>query len=478
MTNIIKYNNQQINFPTPIVEIKSNNVYSNKALGTQEEITLKGQITGKFADLQISQVSLINIFSKNFKTFQILEKNTSNIYDIIYERQNIQVKDISFNESTYSNIVDYSIGLITSNLKSNVLNPKNDFNFQINKDQSINLTHSISAIGISNNSIKSNGLKNAIDYINSMTGLKDLPAYKDINFYQISSKEIINRLQSSYSIEETYLGDISPYKTSSGINRYTVDISSGVKDLFLKINLQGQMTLPSSGNVENAKNLINPSSIVSDAYSGYFNPVPISYNFQQDSQQNIFNYSFEFDNINLPNPFVRYNISEQYDNIYKTINKNVSAEILARGHQLTRLNSGELMMNLINLSGIVGAGFKMISSEKTFNRDKNIFVVTANFTNKNIPGGYSEGKYTISYDIPVQVIKPHLGLRGYILQDFQTTTFPKTRIQGDFKGTPGNKPGVGSSAEYITNTESYDPLTKNFSYSVEYYGGYTGTIRI
>lgn len=469
--NIIKYNNQTLELPTPIVEIKSENLYLNKSWGIEDQITLKGQLTGDFQSLQISQKNLIDIFSKNFKQFEILELNSGNSYESIYEKNNVQVVNISFADGNYNKVLDYTINLKSSDLKASVINPKNDFNFQLNKDFTINLSHAVSAVGISNNSYKSNALDNAINYVKNLTGLNNIPAYQNINFNLFSVKESVNRLQSSYSIEESYIGDSSSKSISGGINRYSIDISSGVKDIALKINLQGQFSIGKNENFDIIKNSINPAQIVSGSYSGYFNPIPISYNIQSDKNEKTISYNFNFDNINLPNPYIRYNISEQYDNIYKITNKNISAEVLARGHQLERLSNSENLLNQINLKAIAGQNFKIISSEKVINKDKNTFVVSASFTDKNIPGGYADGKYTVTEDISIPIIKPNLSLRGYILQDFQANTFAKTKVQGEFKGPPGVKPGAGGGPDLITDTESYDPVNKTFSYTIEYYGG-------
>jgi hypothetical protein len=242
--NIIKYNDQQLDFPTPFVEIKNENIYLNDPWGTDQQIALKGQLTGDFQGLQTSQKKLIDIFSKNFKRLQILElNNNTNSYDIVYEKSGIQILGISFDQSNYNGILDYAINLKTSSPKYGVLSPKNDFDFQLTKDNTVNLTHVISAAGINNNADKSNSLQKAINYVNGLTGLKNLPAYNNINFNLFSLKESINRLQSTYSIEENYIGDNSTYQVSGGINRYTLDISSGIKDLALKIVLQGQMSI-------------------------------------------------------------------------------------------------------------------------------------------------------------------------------------------------------------------------------------------
>lgn len=477
--NIIKYNDQALDFPTPVVEIKSENVYLNKSLGVEEQITLKGQITGDFQGLQTAQAKLIDIFSKNFKQFKILEFGTSS-YESIYEKNNIQVLNISFADSNYNKILDYTVNLKSCDLKGSVISPKNDFDFQLNKDFTINLGHAVSAVGISNNSYKSNALDNAINYVKNLTGLNNIPAYQNINFNLFSVKESINRLQSSYSIEESYIGDSSSKSISGGINRYSIDISSGVKDIALKINLQGQFSIGKNENFDIIKNSINPAQIVSGSYSGYFNPIPISYNIQSDKNEKTISYNFNFDNINLPNPYIKYNISEQYDNIYKITNKNISAEVLARGHQLERLSNSENLLNQINLKAIAGETFKIISSEKVINKDKNTFVVSASFTDKNIPGGYADGKYTVTEDISIPIIKPNLSLGGYILQSFGVKTFAKTKVQGEFKGSPGAKPGAGnaSSDSLISDTESYDPVNKTFSYTYEYYGGSIATVPI
>ena len=63
------------------------------------------------------------------------------------------------------------------------------------------------------------------------------------------------------------------------------------------------------------------------------------------------------------------------------------------------------------------------------------------------------------------------------MQSFGAKTFAKTKVQGEFKGSPGAKPGAGgASSDVISDTESYDPVNKTFSYTYEYYGGGIGAV--
>ena len=116
--NIIKYNSLEIPIPTPYVEIKKENVFENKKYGEIFNIKLNGQLLSEFTyaggvyppyqALMYKQKYLLNIFSKNWGKFEILEEKphldavviTSSCTDL---RPYIKVNDYIYNKFNASN---------------------------------------------------------------------------------------------------------------------------------------------------------------------------------------------------------------------------------------------------------------------------------------------------------------------------------------------------------------------------------------
>ena len=174
--NYINYNDQTLPTPTPMVSVTKDIKSNRKKIGDIEKIELNGQITGNnFIELQSGQKNLIDIFSQNFKILEIYEKNNTNSYDKIYDKNYIVVKSIDFKESNYNKIVDYSIILESQTFLYNVNNPINEFSFSQSIDKTT-LTHKISAEGINTSDSKSNALNNAINFVKNYSGLLNIPA--------------------------------------------------------------------------------------------------------------------------------------------------------------------------------------------------------------------------------------------------------------------------------------------------------------
>ena len=110
--------------------------------------------------------------------------------DKIYEKSGINITSISFEESAYNGMLNYTITLNSSTMTGNVINPVNQYNFTENKDKTISLSRSLSAQGINTAKYpsKSNALENAITFVTQNTGLATMPTVKFIsgdigNFY-------------------------------------------------------------------------------------------------------------------------------------------------------------------------------------------------------------------------------------------------------------------------------------------------------
>jgi hypothetical protein len=634
-TNIIKYNDNYLPYPTPLVTLDRENIYLNQYWGNSDSISLNGIITGNFDRIKTGQSGILNIFNKNFGNFEIYEatgatgfnlnrsgtffpfspyfnnltgvyvpKNStiivkisgsyggfpiffyrgtsSNFYlsplsllkinyysgasetvfpqptpytgfsttasqsipsddkyidpnfnakgiysgnignynyisfanfagggggtpivrlevnsfdaEKIYENSGIIVRSINFEESNYSNLIRYEIGLGSTSLSGNVTNPTNEYSFTENEDKTISLSHRVSAQGINTNlsSGKSNAMDNAIAFVRSYTGLSNLPSTRFISgasnkFFMQNFSESIDRLNGVYSVEESYISNLLNTGLSGNLS-YTVDIVSGADSNSIQINLRGEYKGPKDGNIINLRNSLNVTGLITGAYSGYFNPVPIQYNISENTGQNLINFDYSFDNINLPNPYYRYETSISRDEVQQLYNVQVRGEIVARGNRRYRyfLSTGNITSltgQFLSVASGVLTGFKDFNADTTssnlrllninIERNPNEGTVSANaiYDDKFMPSGnFVDANYDVSVNGPVWFMnnQPTCNIKGFhIINDFDITTLPRLNVNTSFryKNLTGinNENLLRSQVKDITN----NILPNNYNFNVQ-----------
>jgi hypothetical protein len=454
--NIIKYNNQNIPYPTPFVTLNQGNTSFNKNWGKDTTINLEGQLTGDYENIRKSQSGLFSIFNQNFGNFQIYEGN-----DKIYEKSGIIIKSINFNESPYFGVLDYNIELNSLEFSGNVTDPKNEFSFNENKDKSITLNHSISAKGLNtnSNSYKSNALQNAIDFVKTYTGLNNIPTLKFIsgvnsrNFYLQNFSESIDRLNGTYSIEEEYQASLLNTGLSGNLS-YTINIDSGVSSNFLQINIRGAYKGTRDRDINQLRNSLNITSLITGSYSGYFNPNPLQYNISENTGENSISFDYSFDNIDLPNPYFRYSTSVSRNALEQVCNVQVQGEMIARGNlkyrsSLINSNISNLTNSFLSIATGALSGFKDLNNLtinsplrfKSMTINKNInegkLTATADYDDKYMPAGYFlDSAYSVSIEAPYWYMNnvPTCNVYGrHIINDFDITTLPKLNMNVNAK---------------------------------------------
>lgn len=484
--NTISYNSLIIPSPTPFVTMERVHEYENRKLGNVDNITLKGQLTGDFSGLTQKQQDLIDIFSKNFGVFKILESGVN-----IYEKSGVIVNDISFEESNYNGIINYSINLSAKKFDYNVVDPQNDFQYSESEDKKLELIHTISAKGINRNSVslKSNALDNAISFVQQFSGLASAPTVyfinkKNNNFNLQSIKESIDRLNSVYTLEESYVNDLSTSSSGPGVIRYTIDLSSGIKENIINLQLNGEIQGPLNGNIEDIRSQINPLTLISDYVNIYeINTTPISYALNEFKSLNKISFNYDFDNLPLPNPYVEYNVSVNNSELSQNTEIQINGKIVARGAfsqrealLLNKLNTVTGEAYLKGISNTYISGFYNITNKNNPNyplkvngvkikKDLNNSTIefSAVLDDKFMPNinDLSDANYNVSIDYPQWIIKPNptCNLKGfYILSDFDITSLYRKKI--DLNITLKNEISSNTSNQYI-NT-----ISQNFMDSV------------
>jgi hypothetical protein len=439
--NLIKYNNQYLPNPTPLVSFEKELLINTTLDSEKEIIKLKGTITGDFDQIKNTQLNLINIFGSNFKTFEIYESGLS--LEKIYEKTNVIVDGISFDREKYNGILGYSIDLYKKSGIENVIDKKNEFYFNLEKDQLLTVRHNISAKGLNTNGAlnKSNALNNAISYVNSLTGLNQMPDLtfinlKNNNFYLKDKKEVLDRINAAYSIEETYANDASDYGSNNGILRYNLNIESGNKNNFITLRLNGELQGGEGSSIETLRNSINATGIISSIYQDYYNHIPIEYSIEENPQQKKINFTYTFDSIDLPNPFITYSISKKYDEIYETTEINIKANIKARGNEIAKINASSNLIETLNLYNIAtkfsnSYQLYLINTRKTVSLTEGVFELVVIYSDRKPFHDYKTS-YSPSFKY-VKTQKTYNG--GWVFQDFNIKTLDKVNIEMSYPAT-------------------------------------------
>jgi hypothetical protein len=456
--NIIKYNDQSLLMPTPLVEISKDHNFLNIKWGDTRNISLNGQLTGNYSQLLSQQNNLINIFSKNFGKFEIYEDNQK-----IFEESNIIVDDIVFDKSVYNGILNYKISLSSQKLTSGVKDPVNEFSFSEGENKIIQLKHIISAQGLNTGSSnsKSNGINNAINFVKNYTGLNNIPScvFNNVQkFYLKSVVEKVNRLQESYSIEEEYVGDNSTLTQNfnQGILRYKSDLSEDIDGNSLRLNIDGTYEGALSGQNQDLLDQLNINSIIPSG----FNLTPLSFKVDNNSTKNIASFSASYDDLSINNPYLSYTsrVNTSLDDQVSKIS--LEGEIVSRGSLRHKYNQAKSFLNSItnnqDIPTISTGTFRSIAHKalndyKSFNglpTDNNPSGIrltdyrfsddiingkinfSINYDDKYIPkySGVIDGDYSISIEAPIWYMSPNPTCdikNRYIIGDFGIITLPK-----------------------------------------------------
>ena len=423
-------------------------------------------------------------------------------YEKIYENSGIIVRSINFNESNYAGLVDYTIELNSIRVSGNVIDPTNEFQFTENENKTISLSHSISAKGINTNlnQNKSNALNNAISFVRANTGLANVPSMQFISgninkFYLQNFSESIDRLNAIYSVQETYTNNYLDNSLSGNLT-YSIDINSGSESNSLEINIRGQYKGQKDGNINDLRNSLNVTGLITGVYNGYYNPVPLQYNITENTGENFINFDYSFDNINLPNPYYKYDSNISRDELEQIYNIQVRGDIIARGNRSYRyfLSTG----NIINLTGqFISIASGILTGFKDFNNDSTIsnlrllsvnieqnpndgtISANASYDDKFMPTGNAvDASYNISVEAPRWYMNNQAtcNVKGFhIINDFDITTLPKISANTSLKYK--NITGINNENEIrseIKNiTKNIIPTNYNFNTKLQDSESYT-----
>jgi len=298
------------------------------------------------------------------------------------------------------------------------------------------------------------------------------------NFILLEQKESINRIDSTYSIQETYTKDLHGDHANYGILKYATEYNSGAEQDVVNFSIKGEYSdSPINGDFDQLRSNFNSnikpnlfsklSGNINSFYNGYINPIPLSYTINENSGAHSIDFQFEYDNLSLPNPYISYTSNISRDEISQIISINLNADIIVRGGSLasryaiaqstyssavgalssiaTNLYSGFIEFNSYEFS----YPLRLIKLDTKNNKSLGKVSLSATFDDKETPSYAAEADYSVNKQLPVWYFSqnPTLQKNNYIFQDFDIYTPLRSNYDINVKTKPGGNvspEGIGS----------------------------------
>jgi len=237
MSVIITYNSTELKYPAT-VSVTSEYIDYGSRWGAVQKISIQGSVvtetcsdtlTAQYSTLVGVQNTLFALFQNDFKELVVDG----------YSIKNCKLDSIDFQESNYYGAIGFTVSMTAYPddyfATAQVTDPVNTIAYSEQRNNSIQITHRVSAKGINTaNSNTSNALENARSYVNARIGNSVVfPAITNItnkNSYTAGIKpsikprkivETIDRMNGSVSVEYSYV--IKANQTGDSTMFYTID---------------------------------------------------------------------------------------------------------------------------------------------------------------------------------------------------------------------------------------------------------------
>lgn len=333
--------------PTPFVSISQDYIdYGNK-WNQVTNITLEGQLTGQYLGgksydlLNDAAQTLHQKFGENYKILSIKENNTD-----LYVGNNAVINSINIEESSWYGLLPFTIDISVYNENYfqdyyGVVEPEENFAFNEENGDMLNLVHSISAKGIVGNN--QNAIQNAKDWVLSRIGnfnqispilIKNAGATQNRQFILYSTQEVVDRFNGTYSVERTYRKSLNLENPDNCLLTYNIDLNYNVDDGLVTANINGNLegnnlnTLKIEYNKLNLYDLCN--KISKDIYNELLTNRALSQSIEEINEENKLNFSASFNNDTSNEITNNYTIDINEDSLKcirtASINANISCK--------------------------------------------------------------------------------------------------------------------------------------------------------
>lgn len=341
---IILYNHENpfIKQPVPIVGLGEASIYYGEKWAQREELSLNGQLTGcTFNDIHDAYGALISGFAENYKSLEIWQEENG-ISGKVFQKDLVEVNSINVSNQRWIGALTYDISLscYPSGYFSGafgILEPVNNWSFEEQENEVLNVRHEISCKGFNTSSLVNNALENAKRWATDKTGFDGMVSPIFINglttgnFGLISQTERIDRFNGTYSIDEIYTNDLT--RTGYGVVRYATSFDSGNEGI--SVNLQGEVVGwgQNIGATRSAFNALDKFAIALRAYNDIFNlsdlnPIALRQEINEDAYESKILFNYSFDNSNLPESYFDYTVNL---NSGDGISVSIGGQIVSRG---------------------------------------------------------------------------------------------------------------------------------------------------
>jgi hypothetical protein len=318
------------------------------------------------------------------------------------------------------------------------------------------------------------------------------------NFILLEQKESINRIDSTYSIQEIYTKDLHSDHANYGILRYTTEYNSGAEQDIVNFSIKGQYSDSTiNGDFDELKLRFNsdikPSLLsklsgnMGSFYNGYINPIPISYSVNENSGSHSIDFEFEYDNLNLPNPYISYTSNISRDEISQIISINLNADIIVRGGSLasryiiaqstypSAVNELSDIASYLYNSFIEFNGYdfsyplRRLKLDTKDNKSLGKISLSATFDDKETPYNAAEADYSVNKQLPVWYFSQNatLARNHYIFQDFDIHTPLRSSYDINVKTKQGTNVTPETIGNELLNPQKGEIKNKKFNYQKE-----------
>lgn len=383
----IFYNNIKVNHdgPTPFITKNLEPISAGEKYGAAENITLRGTVIAcSLEEFFQKQKEIIQVFLLDYKKLEIKEDSVT-----VFERDQVQISNISFPEDKYIGFVPFEVTLRCYPEDSfsdffGVTEPIDQWNFQEEKGEILNISRTISAKGFVTGESKESAILNAKNFVLNRKAIQNIrPAFicsPNYNPCLIEESETIDRFTGTYSITLTYKNDL--YYNENGLLRYTVDIQESIEG-FDVVVISGDVEGCKDSDFQNVIDRFKSFDYYSRAYEIYnkttgknfLNDEFLNSSISENRKNKKIAFSFTLDSDNNPRVFVRYTTAITDDD-RGFAQASIDGDIVARGNLKDRWEKMVAFFETIDIFQLANKDFKdFLGQSRNLNpnfRSKNV----------------------------------------------------------------------------------------------------------
>lgn len=303
----------------PLLSRSEEIIYTGQNIARGDRFVLSGQIkrvecNGGFEEAYNLTKDLILGFSENFKRFQILDGSNT-----IFDHQYTIVQSISIDEDKYYDLIPFSISLLCYKDSfaeaHGILEPNETWDYQENEDETVSITHTVSARGLNNSSM---ALANARTFVSGRAGYSTSLAPSIFGFTVDNPPILLNRstninsFTAEVSLNESYVWDKSN-RSASRSYALIYQLDSEVNDGVISIALSGTVQGSLDSNIEITRvgfAAIDFFAIANTEYkalydaSGSLPLIPTGFSIDESRDTNTISFSYAYTNDTNTDPYV------------------------------------------------------------------------------------------------------------------------------------------------------------------------------